>query len=105
MYVIVWKYEVLADCEMDFRVAYGPDGDWARLFAKHDGFLGSELLAIDQDRQYLTIDRWDSRDAFDACMAQDGDEYRRRDQKFEARIASEVIVGRGSTHEMGASGP
>lgn len=106
MYVIVWKYEVLADREMDFRVAYGPDGDWARLFAKHDGFVGTELITTDQPRHYLTIDRWESARAFDAYMAleRDMDEYRRLDQRSEALTVSEELVGRGSTLESGTSG-
>ncbi|MEX0796462.1 MAG: hypothetical protein WD274_07195 [Acidimicrobiia bacterium] len=104
MYVIVWKYEVLADSEMDFRVAYGPDGDWARLFAKHDGFVETELIATDLPRHYLTIDRWDSAEGFDAYMERDLDEYQRLDQQFEALTVSEELVGRGSTLDPGKSG-
>ena len=104
MYVIVWKYQVLADREMDFRVAYGPDGDWAHLFVKHDGFLGTELIATDEPRHYLTVDRWRSAGAFDAYMERDRDEYRRLDQQFEALTVSEELVGRGSSLESGTSG-
>lgn len=96
MYVIVWKYEVLADSEMDFRVAYGPDGDWARLFAKHNGYVGTELITIDEPRHYLTIDRWESAEAFDAYMELDGEEYKRLDERFEAFTVSEELVGRGT---------
>jgi heme-degrading monooxygenase HmoA len=105
MYVIVWKYQVLADSEMEFRVAYGPDGDWARLFAMHDGFVGTELITTDEPRHYLTIDQWDSAEAFDAYMERDREEYRRLDQRFEALTVSEKLVGRGSTQETGTSGP
>lgn len=102
--MIVWKYEVLADAEMDFRVAYGPDGDWARLFAKHDGFVRTELIATDQPHHYLTIDRWESEESFNAYLDLDRDEYRRLDQQFEALTVSEELVGRGSTLESGVSG-
>lgn len=104
MYVIVWKYEVLADGEMDFRVAYGPDGDWARLFAKHDGYVGTELMTTDEPRHYLTIDRWESAEAFDAYMDLDREEYARLDQKFEALTVSEELVGRGNSLDSGTSG-
>jgi heme-degrading monooxygenase HmoA len=105
MYVIVWKYQVLADSEMEFRVAYGPDGDWAGRFAKHDGFVGTELVTTDEPYHYLTIDRWDSAEAFDAYMGLDRAEYRGLDERFEALTVSEKLVGRGSTQETGASGP
>ena len=103
MYVIVWRYEVLADAEMDFRVAYGPEGDWARLFANHDGYLGTELITTEVPGQYLTIDRWDSAEAFNAYMERDLEEYRRLDQKFEAFTVTEEVVGRGSALELGTS--
>lgn len=104
MYVIVWKYEVLADRELDFRVAYGPDGDWARLFVKHHGYVGTELISTDEPCQYLTIDRWESAQAFDAYMGRDRDEYRRLDQQFEAFTVSEQLVGRGSSLASATSG-
>jgi heme-degrading monooxygenase HmoA len=104
MYVIVWKYEVLGDSEPDFRVAYGPDGDWARLFAKHDGYVATELIATDQPRQYFTIDRWASAEAFDAYMERDLEEYRRLDQRFDALTLSEELVGRGISLDSGTSG-
>lgn len=104
MYVVVWKYEVLAVSEMAFRVAYGPEGDWAQLFAEHDGFVGTELITIDQPRHYLTVDRWESAEAFDAYMDRDRDEYTRLDQKFEALTVSEELVGRGSSLDSGTSG-
>jgi heme-degrading monooxygenase HmoA len=104
MYVIVWKYEVLADAEIDFRIAYGPEGDWARLFAKHEGFIGTELVATDDLHHYLTIDRWESEKAFNSYMERDRDDYMRLDQQFEAFTVTEDLVGRGSTIHSGASG-
>lgn len=104
MHMIVWKYEVLADSEMDFRDAYGPDGDWSRLFAKHGGYVGTELIATDEPLHYLTIDRWESSEAFDAYMERDRDEYTRLDQQFEALTVSEELVGRGSSLDPGISG-
>jgi heme-degrading monooxygenase HmoA len=99
MYLIVWKYEVLADHEEHFREAYGPDGDWARLFARHDGFLGTELIVVDEPRHYMTIDRWESEQSFNAYMELDREEYRRLDERFEAFTVSEDLVGSGNTVE------
>jgi heme-degrading monooxygenase HmoA len=97
MYVIVWRYEVLAAFDDEFRIAYGADGDWTRFFAGHDGFEGTELIAIDEPGQYLTIDRWKSAEAVDAFIEQNRVEYRRLDERFEALTVSEECVGRGES--------
>ena len=41
----------------EFEAAYGPTGDWARLFARSGGFRGTELMRAD-DGSYLTLDVW-----------------------------------------------
>ncbi|HEY5889831.1 MAG TPA: antibiotic biosynthesis monooxygenase [Acidimicrobiia bacterium] len=95
MYVIVWKFEVPLESDEEFRSAYGRDGEWAKLFARHDGFVGTELIAIDEPGQYLTIDRWESAEAFDAFMEQNRVEYEQLDERFEALTEAEDLVGSG----------
>jgi len=104
MFLIVWKYKVHADREDDFRDAYGPDGDWARLFARYDGFLGTELIITDEPCRYMTIDRWDSEQSFNAFMERDHGEYQRLDERFEALTVSEDLVGKGTMVETGVPG-
>ena len=104
MYLIVWKYKVHADREDDFRDAYGADGDWARLFAQHDGFLGTELIVTDEPGRYMTIDRWEGEQSFNAFMERDQEAYRRLDERFEAFTISEDLVGGGNSVESGVSG-
>lgn len=95
MFVIVWKYEVPAASDEEFRLAYGPDGDWARLFAGQEGFVGTELIANDASRHYLTIDRWESADAFNSFMEKNRNEYQRLDDRFAALTVTEELLGRG----------
>jgi heme-degrading monooxygenase HmoA len=104
MYVIVWKYEVSADRDKDFRVAYGPDGDWARFFGNHDGYLGTELITNELSGQYMTIDRWESAETFAAYLETEREEYQRLDQQFESLTVSEQLVGRGSALESRSAG-
>jgi heme-degrading monooxygenase HmoA len=104
MYLIVWKYEVLDEHEEHFRGSYGPDGDWTRLFAQHDGFLGTELIAIDEPGRYMTIDRWEGEQSFNAFMERDQEAYRRLDERFETFTISEDLVGRGNSVGSGVSG-
>ena len=33
-YIVVWEFQVKAECEAEFVTAYGPDGEWARLFRR-----------------------------------------------------------------------
>ena len=44
MYVILWRFRPVVGQESEFERAYGPSGEWARLFRRDEGYLGTELL-------------------------------------------------------------
>jgi hypothetical protein len=44
MYVILWRFRPLEARESEFERAYGCSGEWALLFGRGDGYLGTELL-------------------------------------------------------------
>ena len=67
-----------------FERAYGPDGDWAAFFRGGIGYMGTELLASDDD--YLLIDRWTSEAAYEAFLAEHREEYERRSAEAEAAV-------------------
>jgi heme-degrading monooxygenase HmoA len=75
-----------------FERAYGPDGTWAELFRRGEGYLGTELLA-GGDGRYLLIDRWGSREAYESFLAAHRDEYERRSAEAEALYEREERVG------------
>lgn len=81
-HVIVWRYEVAGEHAAAFRAAYGPDGDWAQLFARAAGFLGVELFE-GADGTFVTLDNWESQAAFDAFQAAHSSEY----ADLDARLA------------------
>ncbi len=59
MYLRIWAYEVAPGAGDRFVRAYGPDGDWARLFARADGYAGTELFRSEESgARFLTVDRW-----------------------------------------------
>ncbi len=65
-YQIIWEFEVNQGQERSFEKTYGKRGPWARLLAKGEGHIGSELLICrDQPGRYLTIDRWESLNAYE----------------------------------------
>lgn len=93
MYVIVWRYEVDPPNEAAFRAAYGATGDWAQLFAKAQGFLGSALYRDDAaPGAFLTLDTWIDEAAFNAFQAAHGPTYAALDAKF-AHLSRQSRIG------------
>jgi heme-degrading monooxygenase HmoA len=93
-YVIVWRFRPLAGREGEFEDAYGPTGDWALLFRQADGYLGTELLRDSDDpREYITLDRWISRAAYETFLARFDNEYRQLDDRLEGLTEEETLLG------------
>ena len=92
MIAIIWRFEVRDAHRAEFEAAYGPTGDWARLFARSGGFRGTELLRAD-DGSYLTLDVWRARSDFDAFLAEHGADYAALDRSTEAWTRAEHRLG------------
>jgi heme-degrading monooxygenase HmoA len=94
MYVVLWRFRPLMGREREFERAYGPSGEWARLFERGEGYLGTELLQRSEDpREYLALDRWASGAAYDAFRARFSNEYQRLDRRFEELTDEETLLG------------
>lgn len=95
MYVILWELEPKPEAVAAFERAYGPDGDWVRLFGTGAGYRGTELLRdLEKPRRYITIDRWDSREAYLGFVARAAAEYDALDKRCQALTAREALIGR-----------
>jgi heme-degrading monooxygenase HmoA len=93
-YTIIWRYRVDRERRREFEAAYGPNGAWAALFKRADGFLGVDLLrSVEDDGHYVTIDRWTSQRAFDSFNADFATEYRSLDGRLEGIAATEERIG------------
>ena len=92
MIALIWRYEVRDEHLAEFEAAYGPTGDWARLFARSEGFRGTELMRAD-DGSYLTLDIWVSAEAFEAFLAEHGADYNGLDARTEAWTRCEHRMG------------
>ncbi len=98
MFVRIWQYEVPADRVDSFIAAYGPAGDWARLFARSDEFVRTELYrSTDAPSRFLTVDVWASRLAWQAFMDRWGSAYAELDAGLESLAAGGTLVVRGTT--------
>jgi 8-oxo-dGTP diphosphatase len=94
-HVIVWEFRVRPGREVEFEAAYGPEGDWARLFRRDPAYLGTDLLRDGADRRrYLTIDHWTSGAANDAFRERWRSEYEALDRRCEALTEHEEPLGR-----------
>jgi heme-degrading monooxygenase HmoA len=98
MHVIIWEFTVREEYIQQFILAYDSSGDWASLFHRADGYLGTELLRSSHDRNiFLTVDRWESARSFEIFQERFGTEYKKLDAQFEAYTSSERKVGMFST--------
>ena len=92
MIATLWRFRVSPAEREAFERAYGPQGDWAQLFARADGYLGTELLRQD-DGDYLTIDRWHSHADYERARAELAAEYAALDRRCEAYTSEETWLG------------
>ncbi|MBI1982750.1 MAG: antibiotic biosynthesis monooxygenase [Acidobacteria bacterium] len=94
MYVIVWEFRVREGRENEFEQLYGPRGGWAQFFARDEGYLGTDLLHDASDlRRYFTVDRWETREAYERFRGQYAAEYETLDRRSEALMESEAHLG------------
>ena len=93
-YVRVWRFRPLPNRVAAFEEAYGPEGDWARLFGAADGFLGTTLLKREgAPAEYLTLDRWVSAQAYQTFRDTRHQEYTALDRRCEALTTLEQEIG------------
>jgi heme-degrading monooxygenase HmoA len=93
-YDIIWEFRVPKPSLDALEAAYGPDGTWARLFARAPGFVEVELLrCAEEEGRYLTIDRWVSRRFFETFQEEFADDYRELDKTLKDLIMIETRLG------------
>jgi heme-degrading monooxygenase HmoA len=94
MFVALWEYEVKPGCEKRFEKAYGPDGDWAKLFQSDSHYREMRLVRdAFHSGVYLTMDFWESRAAYEKFMAEHRREYEALDARGEKMTAKERRIG------------
>ena len=94
MFVILWEFEVKPGLETRFESVYGPGGGWARLYALDSSYRGTHLLRdIYRPVFYMTLDQWDSREAYDAFRRSHAAEYAALDAAREELTRQERHLG------------
>ena len=93
-YIVVWEYQVKAECKAEFVEAYGPDGEWARLFRRSPEFVGIELLgSVGNPTRYFTLDHWGSEAAMDEFLSTNATAYDVLDRRFTGLTVWERRIG------------
>ena len=92
MFAVIWEYQVRPGEATRFEALYGAQGEWVALFRTWPGYRSTELLRGEDDR-YLTIDRWDSREAYESFQQRAREEYARIDALGDALTLAERRIG------------
>lgn len=94
VFVYVWEFIVRTAKQREFEKAYGPQGEWVKLFSQGKGYLGTELH---QDQanpmRYITIDYWRSRQDRDTFRLKFAREFQRLDALCESFTVQEKFMG------------
>lgn len=91
---VIWEFSVIAGREADFERHYASGGTWVQLFKQDPAFIGTQLLKDREiDSRYLTIDRWQSYDAYEAFKRKHHAEYASIDAQMENLTQSERLIG------------
>jgi len=96
-FVVIWKFQVRPGMEERFEQECGANGAWAQFFRKNDAYIRTELIRdLKAARNYLTLDFWRSREAYESFRAQHAAEYEAIDAEHESMTEDERELGRFS---------
>lgn len=93
MYRVIWEYKVKPKAVSKFEELYGPKGEWVKFFKQSKSYQGTELLLDDESElSYITIDFWDSEEAYEHFLQENKEKYELLDQKGNAFTKSEKRI-------------
>ena len=93
-FAYIWQYTIDPAHERAFLAAYGPQGEWVRLFSRDPAYIETLLLRDDERKdRYMTIDYWKSRSERDAFRERYSVEFEDLDSRCEAFTREEQFIG------------
>lgn len=94
MHIVIWKYKVKPGKDLEFERLYGPDGDWVKWFKESSNYQSTELVKSNSsDLEYVTIDRWDSEEAYDQFYQNGKDRFEEIDGIGDSLTEEETLLG------------
>jgi heme-degrading monooxygenase HmoA len=101
-FVYLWVYQVSPERLDEFYELYGPEGSWAALFRRAPGYLDTELLRDrNESSRFITIDRWESEDAFTNFRESFTMEFGHFDRLGEELTVEETALGEFQPSQTG----
>lgn len=95
MYIIIWEYEIHAIYESQFLEYYKPDGMWAKFFRQAENYISTDLLMSEaKARTFITIDKWVSKESYEAFLKTHEAKYLELDSICERLTSSEKQIGK-----------
>ncbi|MFB0517598.1 MAG: antibiotic biosynthesis monooxygenase [Candidatus Neomarinimicrobiota bacterium] len=111
MVEIVREFVVREEARGRFELAYGPGGEWSKLFARCPGFRGTTVLRdTENPRRYLTIDLWETAAQRGQVLAERQAEYANLDAAFAdwtesmAEVGTFRVLAAATVHPRGRAG-
>ena len=94
MIEVFYRYRVHPQQIRAFEHAYGPTGPWAQLFSRHPAYRRTRLFRHKSEPHvYITIDVWESKEAYDQFRAENADDYNRLDAQLTMLKLEEHLLG------------
>lgn len=77
-----------------FEEIYGAEGAWTKLFGRDVAYRGTRLVKdVARERVYLTLDFWETREAYEKFKKENAAEYERIDRECEGMTVRELRLG------------
>ena len=93
-YCYLWEFHVRPEWQAEFERRYGPEGAWAALFRQAPGYIDTLLLRDrSQGLRYVTIDRWENREAYLAFRSEFSRQYDEIDRLGQGLTTHEALLG------------
>src|SRR5262249_13736250 len=90
----VWEFYVRLEKRRALEKAYGPNGDWAKLFRQAEGYIRTELIRDPEIcGRYVTLDFWTSRVSYLRFKRQNLAAYKVLDKRCKLLTQSETLLG------------
>lgn len=102
MFIRIWQYRAREDKLAEFRAEYGTSGAWVSLFRGANGYVATELVqSVADPLEFVTIDRWTSREAWESFLGANERAYRALDEACAQLTAEERALGSFETVDGG----
>jgi heme-degrading monooxygenase HmoA len=93
VFQILWQFDTTEDQAAAFAETYGPAGPWVAFFREAAGYRGTELFRRTVAPPcFLTLDRWETRAAYESFRRERAAEYAALDAACEGLTVRERLL-------------